>query len=174
MRRSSTPSSALRSRPAFACAGIDCLTSSSSYEKRKHSLRHGTQTGPPQGSHGHIKKTVSTPLGRILRIFAIPTRPAKLAPAASLTRTTLDGGGRYVPHSVEQLRQRTGHMTDTITLNDNIEMNNEQRAARKEFWYKLEGDNFRVLRPKDKPVRFIDENGDHPEIDTDEWDRLPF
>ena len=52
-----------------------------------------------------------------------------------------------------------------------IETPNE---SRKEFWFNLEGDNFRILRPSDKPARFIDEDSGHPEIDTEEWDKLPF
>ena len=72
MRRSSTPSSALHSPSDFACAGIDYLTYSSSYEKRKHSLRHGTQ----HQEHNQGKAGVVREIAEKERNFAnkLPTK----------------------------------------------------------------------------------------------------
>lgn len=54
------------------------------------------------------------------------------------------------------------------------DMTDDTKAARREFWYTLQGDNFRILRLQEKPARFIDKDDGHSEIDTAEWDRLPF
>ena len=60
-----------------------------------------------------------------------------------------------------------GNVVETVTCD-------EARAARRAFWYNLQGDNFRILKPDEKPAGFIDKDDGHSEIDTAEWDKLPF